>query len=483
MPVDISINLGNARTSVCIVNGDAYTVLADEQGHREIPSVVALTKNFDDNGNEKNEVLIGHVAQSAGRNAFVITNWVSMLSEEEDNSGCIECPSEYAQLLKKHGIAPEIENDVVRVNSFDILTLYLGMLKSVIDAATSDIGKVAFSFTWSSTLSATTQEKIKTACVKAGICADIELITIVPEYLASIYENSLFKPDEEDDILVLDFGSNHTTFHHFAVRAGIPLSISSDTFKEVNTSKLIGILTEHFVREFKQKSRLDINESKRSKDKLKQAVSKYMLTSGLKGGSLVIESLMEGVDYQSSVLNSVKIQYMMKPIVDQILNKLKQFSSSKEFNHILLTGNSHLLFDFEKLVKDCSPSSTIVIDSRAESPAIGSIRALQIANSMNFEISKFTDFSIGVKSKDSGNMVLFKKNYPLPAAKKFLVQNESGSKEKAILSIIKDDNVILGEIEFENEENGTEVIIYINNDKENNGCSITVGLHGETIYL
>src|SRR5690349_2788758 len=168
----VGIDLGTTNSVVAVLEGGEGTVIANAEGSRTTPSVVAFAKN--------GEVLVGEVAKRQA-----VTNVDRTIRSVKRHMG-----SDWKiEIDDKTYTAPEISARVLQKLKRDA-EAYLG--ENVTDAVI--------------TVPAYFNDAQRQATKDAGAIAGLNVLRIVNEPTAAAFAYGLDKGDEEQTILVFDLG-------------------------------------------------------------------------------------------------------------------------------------------------------------------------------------------------------------------------------------------------------------------------------------
>ena len=146
-----------------------------------------------------------------------------------------------------------------------------------------------------------TQKKVLQEAAKA---ADVEVLQFISEPVAAVlaYDARSEAKVVDKTIVVADLGGTRSDVAVIASRGGMYSLLATAHDYEFAGAKLDQVLIDHFAKEFMKKHKKDPREDTRALAKLKlecEGTKKALSQSA--NASLSIESLLDGVDYSSTV--------------------------------------------------------------------------------------------------------------------------------------------------------------------------------------
>lgn len=158
----------------------------------------------------------------------------------------------------------------------------------------------------------------KEALVKAANDADIEVMQLIAEPVASVLAYDARPESEIKDkiVVVADLGGTRSDVAVVASRGGMYTILATAHDYEFAGFALDKILMDHFAKEFIKKHKTDPRENPRSLAKLKMEseACKKALSLGT-NASFSVESLADGVDFASTV-NRLRYEMIARPVLE-----------------------------------------------------------------------------------------------------------------------------------------------------------------------
>jgi len=237
----VGIDLGTTNSAVSVLEGGEPTVIANAEGFRTTPSVVAFTKD--------GEVLVGETAKRQA-----VTNVDRTISSVKRHMG-----TNWTFAVDEKKYTPqEISARILAKLKRDAET-YLG--EAVTDAVI--------------TVPAYFNDAERQATKDAGEIAGLNVLRIINEPTAAALAYGLDKGKEDELILVYDLGGG--TFDVSLLEVGKDDGFSTIQVKATSGDNRLGgddwdaALVEHLIKRFKESTGVDVSKDKIALQRLKEA--------------------------------------------------------------------------------------------------------------------------------------------------------------------------------------------------------------------
>jgi len=257
----IGIDLGTTNSVVAVREGDKITVIANAQGNRITPSVVAVT--------DKGERLVGQVAKRQAitnpRNTiFSIKRFMGRRHSEvqaEEKLVPYEIVGGAEELVKVHARGKDYTPP-------EISAMILQDLKRTAENYLGDEIKKAVV-----TVPAYFNDSQRQATKEAGIIAGLEVLRIINEPTAASLAYGLEKKKNEK-IAVFDFGGGTFDISILDVGEGVFEVIATNGDGHLGGDDLDQRLIDHISGTFKADSGIDLRKDQMALQRLKEAAEK-----------------------------------------------------------------------------------------------------------------------------------------------------------------------------------------------------------------
>jgi molecular chaperone DnaK (HSP70) len=215
-------------------------------------------------------------------------------------------------------MAPEYEERIESLTISDVVTAHLARIKASAQHYLGHPPQGAV-YTVPTNFPSSQREELKLCSERAGI----PVLQIIHEPTAallayhSLQNEATSMPDKK--FLILDIGGVRADAAIIAVRGGMYTILSTSHAYELNPGgSLDKAIYSHFAAEFKKKTKLDTDTDVRARMKLlleAEIVKKSLSASTSANAS--VESLMEGLDFKSSI-NRIRFDMLARKVYQQI---------------------------------------------------------------------------------------------------------------------------------------------------------------------
>lgn len=209
----------------------------------------------------------------------------------------------------------------------------------------------------------------KTAFIKAANDADVEILQLISEPVASVlaYDGRPDAPEVTDKIVVVaDLGGTRSDVTVVASRGGMYTVLATAHDYEFAGFALDKVLMDHFAKEFIKKHKKDPRENARSLAKLKYEAeaTKKALSLGT-NASFSVESLVDGFDFASTI-NRLRYEMVARSVFEGF-NRLVEGAVKKagldvlDVDEIILSGGTAHTPRIAANLSSIFPQSTTVL--------------------------------------------------------------------------------------------------------------------------
>ncbi len=321
----IGIDLGTTNSCVAYLEGGKPVVIANSEGNRTTPSVVA----FKDNGEE----LVG---DNAKRQAVTNKNTISSIK-------------------RKMGTDEKVEINGKKYTPQEISAKILMKLKADAESFLGDkVTKAVI------TVPAYFNDAQRQATKDAGKIAGLEVERIVNEPTAAALAYGLDKQDKLQTILVYDLGGGTFDVSILELGDGIFEVKATSGNNHLGGDDFDARIIDYLVEEFKKSDGIDLSKDKMAMQRLKDAAEKAKKDlSGMSSTQISLPFISQKEDgpvHLEINLTKAKFEDLCRDLFDSTLepvrNALKDAKLSKsDINQVILVGGSTRIPYIQELVK------------------------------------------------------------------------------------------------------------------------------------
>ncbi|HEY5200571.1 MAG TPA: molecular chaperone DnaK [Acidothermaceae bacterium] len=388
----VGIDLGTTNSVVAVLEGGEPTVIANAEGSRTTPSVVAFAKN--------GEVLVGEVAKrQAVTNAdrtirsvkrHIGTDWTVAIDGKNYTSQ--EISARILQKLKRDAEA------------------YLG--EQITDAVI--------------TVPAYFNDSQREATKEAGTIAGLNVLRIINEPTAAALAYSLDKGEKEQTILVFDLGGGTFDVSLLEIGEGIVEVKSTSGDTHLGGDDWDQRLVDYLVTSFKNSNGIDLSKDKMALQRLRESAEKAKIELSQQAETTVnlpyITASAEGPLHLEVKVTRSEFQKMTSDLLDRTKGPFHQAIKDAgikvdQIDHVVLVGGSTRMPAIVDLVRELTggkePNKGVNPD---EVVAVGA--SLQ-AGVMKGEVKDVllldvTPLSLGIETKGGVFTKLIERNTTIP---------------------------------------------------------------------
>ncbi len=388
----IGIDLGTTNSCVCVYEGGEAKVIANPEGERTTPSVVAF---------KNGEIIVGGAAKRQ-----MITNKDTIYS-----------------IKRLMGTNEKVEANGKKYTPQEISAMILGDLKKTAEAYLGEkVTKAVI------TVPAYFNDAQRQATKDAGKIAGLEVERIINEPTAAALAYGLDKQDENQTVLVYDLGGGTFDVSILELGDGVFEVKSTSGNNKLGGDDFDKRIMDYLVEQFKKENNIDLSKDKMAMQRIKDAAEKAKKDlSGVTTTQISLPFLSQGEDgplHLEMSLTRAKFEELCHDLFESTLEPVRKAMkdaklSKNDIDKVILVGGSTRIPKVQEIIKNelgKEPSKGVNPD---EVVAMGAaIQGGVLTGDVNdIVLLDVTPLSLGIETLGGVCTVLIPRNTTIPTSK------------------------------------------------------------------
>ena len=431
MSKTIGIDLGTTNSCVAVYEGGEAKVIANPEGSRTTPSVVAF---------KNGEIIVGQAAKNQ-----MVTN-----------------PDTISSIKRLMGTKEKVKANGKEYTPEEISAMILGDLKKTAEAYLGETVKKAVI-----TVPAYFNDAQRQATKNAGKIAGLEVERIINEPTAAALAYGMDKQEKTEQILVYDLGGGTFDVSILEIGDGVFEVKSTSGNNHLGGDDYDQRIIDYLVKEFKKSNSIDLSKDKMAMQRLKDAAEKAKKDlSGMTTTNISLPFISQGEDgpvHLEISLSRAKFEDLTRDLTESTLEPVRKALkdaklTKKDIDKVLLVGGSTRMPRIAEIIKEelgqeaskgVNPDEVVAMGAAIQ----GGVLTGDVNDIVFLDV---TPLSLGIETLGGVCTVLIPRNTTIPTSKSQVFSTAADNQPAVDIHILQGerpmaaDNKTLGNFQLTN---------------------------------